>query len=83
MLFRQVMHHVHGLGGGEEANARAVAEEAQVAVVGDDMDGAVPGRLHGGGGAGADVVDGGYVAAVKADAGAGAEHGGVGWVGWG
>lgn len=47
------------------------------------MDGGVPGGLGGGRGARADVVDGADVAAVEADARAGAEHGFVGGVGGG
>jgi len=80
----EVVDDVGGLGGGEEAKGGAVAEEAQVAVVGDDVDGGVPRDLGGRRGAGADVVDGADVAAVEADARAGAEHaepgGGVGFV---
>lgn len=68
---------VHDVGRGrcgEEADGGAVAEEAQVAVVGDDEvrvsapDGLVC-RL-----AGTDIVDGADVAAVEAYARAGAEH---------
>lgn len=47
------------------------------------MDGVAPGGLARGGLAGADVVDGADVAAVEADAGAGAEVGFPGWVGGG
>ncbi|KAJ6442638.1 LOW QUALITY PROTEIN: hypothetical protein O9K51_03813 [Purpureocillium lavendulum] len=60
---------------GEQADAGAVAEEAQVAVVGDDVDGrAAPGGLVGGHLALADVVDGADVAAVEADTRARAEE---------
>lgn len=79
--FGEVVHDVDGLGGGEQRGAGAVAEEAQVAVVGHDVDGGVPGDLGGGRRAGADVVDGADVAAIEAEARAGAEHGFVGWVG--
>ncbi len=81
--FGEVVHDVDGLSGGEQRGAGAVAEEAQVAVVGHDVDGGVPGDLGGGRGAGADVVDGADVAAIEAEARAGAEHGFVGWVGGG
>ena len=68
----------------QHADGGAVAEEAEVAVVGHDVDGAVPGDVVGVGDAGADVVDGGDVAAVEADSGPVAPHllpgGGVeGW----
>ena len=84
ILLGEVVDDVDGLGGGEEAEGGAVTEEAQVAVIRDDVDGGVPGDLGGRRGAGADVVDGANVAAVEADARAGAEHaqpgGGVGFV---
>lgn len=75
------MHHVCGFGSGEEGGATAVAEEAEVAVVGYDVDGGVPGDLAGGAGAGADVVYRADVAAVEAEAGAQLEHAFVGGVG--
>lgn len=74
-------HYGCGLGGGEQADGGAVAEEAQVAVVGDDVDGgAAPGGLVGGCLARPDVVDGADVAAVEADAGPRPEHVPPGWV---
>lgn len=83
ILLGEMMHHVRWLCGGEEADAGAVAEEAEVAVVGYDVDwGGVGGGAGRGGGAGPVVVDGADVAAVEADAGAGAEHGFVGGVEW-
>lgn len=71
---------IDGLGGGEERDAGAVAEEAQVAVVGYYVDGGVPGDGGGGGGAGADVVDGADVDAGETEAGAVVEHAEVGGV---
>lgn len=76
-LAGEMADHGGGLRRGEEADGGAVAEEAQVAVVGDDVDGAAaPGGLGLGGRglAHADVVDGADVAAVEADAGAVLEH---------
>lgn len=74
------MDYVCWFGGGEERGAAAVAEEAQVPVVGHDVDGSVPGDLAGCAAAGADVVDGADVAAVEADAGPELEHAFVGGV---
>lgn len=74
VLRQQVGHDVDGFGGGEEGDAGAVAEEAEVAVVGDDVHGGVPGDGGGGGGAGPDVVDGADVDAAEAEAGAVLEH---------
>ena len=82
VLFRQVVHDFCGFGGGQQADGGSVAEEAQVAVVSDDVHGGIPGDLRGRRCAGPDVVDGADVAAVEAEARAGAEHlppgGGVG-----
>lgn len=83
MFFGEVVDHVYGFGGCEQGDAGAIAEEAEVAVVGYDVNGGVPGDLGGGGGAGADVVHCADVATVEAEARAGVEHVGVGWVGWG
>ena len=76
----EVVDHVDGYDGGEQGDAGAVAEEAQIAVVGYDMHGGIPGDLGGGRGAGADIIDFADVAAVKAEAGADVEHVRVGWV---
>ena len=76
------MHYVCWFGGGEEGGAAAVAEEAEVAVVGYDVDGGVPGDLAAGAAAGADVVDCADIAAVEAEAGAELEHAFVGGVGF-
>lgn len=73
-LFGEVRHDVDGLGRREEADDGAVAEEAQVAVIGHDVHGAVPRHLRGRGLAGPDVVVGADVAAVKADARSAPEH---------
>lgn len=73
-LAGQVVDDVGGLDGREQADGGAVAEEAQVPVVGDDVHGAGPGYLGDGGLARADVVVGADVAAVEADAGPEAEH---------
>lgn len=78
---REVVDDVGGLGGGEERGAAAVAEEAEVAVVGYDQDGGVPGCLRRGGRARANVVHRADVAAVETEAGAGLEHLPVGGVG--
>lgn len=68
-LPREMADHRAGLPCSQQAYGGAVAEEAQVAVVGDDVDGAAsPGGLVGGRLAHADVVDGADVAAVEADA---------------
>ena len=77
-----MVDYVCWLGGGEEGGAAAVAEETEVAVVGYDVDGSVPGDLGGGAAAGADVVDGADVAAVEAEARAELEHAFVGGVGF-
>lgn len=74
VLLQQVVHDVDGFGGCEEGDAGAVAEEAEVAVVRDDVHGGVPGDGGGGGGAGPDVVDGADVDAAEAEAGAVLEH---------
>lgn len=73
-LAREVVHHVGGLGHRQEGDAGAVAEEAEVAVVGHDVHGAVPGRGVRRRLAGAHVVHRGDVAAAEADAGPEAEH---------
>lgn len=79
----EVGDDVGGFGGGEQRDAGSVAEEAEVAVVGYDVDGGVPGDACGGGGTGAGVVDGGDIAAVESDAWATAEERAVGGVdGW-
>ena len=77
----QVGDDVRGLDRGEEGEAGAVAVEAQVAVVGDDVHGRVPGDLGGRAGAGTGVVDGADVGAATAEAGAGVVHCSVGGVG--
>lgn len=75
---------VGGLGGGQEADGGAVAEEAEVAVIGDDVHGGVPRYLRRRRGPGPYVVHRADVAAVEADAWPRAEHaepgGGVGLV---
>ena len=81
IFFCEIVDYVCWFGGGEEGGATTVAEEAEVAVVGYDVDGGVPGDLAGGAGARADVVDGADVTAVEAEAGAEVEHAFVGWVG--
>ena len=81
MLFDEMVDHVHGLRGGEEAYARAIAEEAEVTVVRHHVDWGVPCCLHRRGGARADIVHGGDIASVEAQAGAEAEHDSVGGVG--
>lgn len=43
VFFGEVVDDVSRFGGGEEGGAGAVAEEAEVAVVGDDVDRGVPG----------------------------------------
>ncbi len=68
------MDDVAGLGCCEQGCAGAVAEEAEVAVVCDDVDGRVPGRLGGGIAARTYVVYGADVAAVEAEAGSDLEH---------
>lgn len=83
VLLQQVVHDVDWFGGGEEGDAGAVAEEAEVAVVRDDVHGGVPGDGGGGGGAGPDVVDGADVDAAEAEAGAVLEHVDVSRVFWG
>ena len=47
MLFGNVMHYIDGLGGRQQGDTGAVAEEPEVAVVGDDVDGRCPG-VYGG-----------------------------------
>lgn len=69
-----MVDHVYGLVGCEEGDEGPVAEEAQVAVVGYNVDGAVPGYLGWRGLAGPDVVIGTDVAAVEADARSETEH---------
>lgn len=81
VLFGEVMYYVDGFGGCEKGGAGAVAEAAEVAVVGDDMDGGVPGGLAGCIASGPDVVDGADVAAVETEAGPGVEHVFVGLAG--
>ena len=81
MLLCKIVDYIHGLCGGKEAYARTIAEEAKIAVIGYDVDRGIPRRLHGRGSAGADVVHGGYVAPVEADARAEAEHFSVGRIG--
>lgn len=78
VFFREVVDHIGGLGSGEERDERAVAEEAEVAEVGHQVDGISPGQGVGGGTAGAGVVDGRDVDASEAEAGTGAEHLAVG-----
>lgn len=80
VLDEEVGDDVRGFAGREQADAGAVAQEAEVAVVCHDVDGRVPGDGGGRGLAGACVVDGANVAAVEADAGAALEEGAVGWV---
>lgn len=74
VLLQQMMHYIDGLGGGEEGDAGAVAEEAEVAVICDDVHGGIPGDGGGGGGPGADVVDRADVDTAEAEAGAVVEH---------
>ena len=83
-ILGQVMHHLRRSIRAEQADGRAVAEEAQVAIVRHDMDRrATPCGLVGGGLAWPGIVYGTDVAAVEADAGSVAEHVAPGWVGWG
>lgn len=68
---------------GEQANTGPVAEEAQVPIVGDNVDRSVPGELTLRGSAGARVVDGADVASVEPYAWTRAKHVQVSWVLWG
>lgn len=78
----QVVHDVGGLQRRQQADGGAVAEEAQVPVVRDDVNRrAAPGGLVGGRLPRAHVVDGADVAPVEADPGPPAEHGPPGGVG--
>jgi hypothetical protein len=70
----EMVDYVYGLVGGEEGDDSAIAEKAQVAVIGYDVNGTVPGYLGRGGLAGADVVVGADVAAVETYSGAETEH---------
>ena len=81
VLFRYVWDDFEGLGSGEQGDAGAVAVEAEVAVVGDNVDGRVPGDLRWCTGTWTDVVDGTDVDAVEAEAWSEVEHGEVGRVG--
>lgn len=83
VLFAEVVDHVGGLRRGEQRDTGAVAEKAQVAVVGHDVHRCVPGNLRRRGGAGAYVIDCADITAAKAQAGAVVEHGFVVWVGGG
>ena len=76
------MHDIQGFRGGQQTDAGPVAKEAQVAVIRDDQDGAVPRCLRCGGGAGPDVVHCADVAAGETETGAGSVHGFVGRVEW-
>ena len=77
----QVGYDIDWLGGGEEGDASSVAIEAEVAVVGDDVHGGVPGDLRGRAGARSGVVDGADVGAGEAEAGSGVVHCAVGGMG--
>lgn len=80
VFLAEVVDDVDGFGGCEQRGAGAVAEEAQVAVVGDDVHGRVPGYLRGGRGSWSHVVHRADVAAVEAQARSRAEHSFVGRV---
>ena len=60
-LGREVVDNVDGFVGGQEGDAGAVAEEAEVAVVGNDVDRSGPDVLGSGCAARSGVVDGGNV----------------------
>ena len=77
VLLEEVVHHLDGFGRREERDAGSVAEEAQVPVVGHDVDRRVPRDTRRGGGSWAHVVDGGDVDACEAQAGEVVEHVGV------
>jgi hypothetical protein len=64
-LRREVVHDLGGLGGRDEADNAAVAEEAQVPVVRDDVYRAAPCDLRGRGLALADVIVRADVAPVE------------------
>ena len=82
VFFGEVMDHVCGLGGSEERCAGAVTEEAEVAIVGDNVDWRVPSDLAGGSASRTNVVDGADVAAVEPEAMPVVEHVLVAWVLW-
>lgn len=74
ILAVQMRNDVRGLDGRKERDAGAVAVEAEVAVVGHDVDGAVPRDLVRRGGTGTGVVDCADVEACEAEAWAGTVH---------
>lgn len=74
ILLRKVMHHVCWFSRRKQATARAVAEEPQVAVIGDNMYRGIPRDLRGCGRARADVVNSANIATIEADTWALAEH---------
>jgi hypothetical protein len=70
-----------GLGGCEKRDEAAVAVEAEVAVIGDNVDRCVPGGERRRGRTGASIIYGADVETRKADARAGTVDGGVGRMG--